>query len=114
MVTVYLFRGKHPLYETFTSYPPDGVDYLPHVKPGGAEEYRLYRPAHNIIRRASDASFAALGLPRMVPVFRRYDIVHSSRGFIPLGPNRFVVDVEAASSFVGLRHDRLRSPVTRG
>lgn len=113
MVRVYLFRGKHPLYETFTSYPPNGVDYLPHVKSGGAEEYKLYRPSHNIIRRASDASFAVFGLPRMVPVFRRYDVVHSSRGFIPIGPNRFVVDVEHASSFVGMDHDRLRSSRTR-
>lgn len=113
MAVVYLFRGKHPLYETFVSNPPDGVEYVPQERSAGAEEYRLYRPSHSMIRRLSDISFEMLALPRLVPVLRSYELVHSSRGFIPVGPNDYVVDIEHASSFVGMKHSRLNSDRTR-
>lgn len=109
MIDVYLFRGKHPLYETLISHPPDGVTYLPRQKPGGAEEYSLYGSSHSMLRQVSDGFFNVLDIPRYVPILRRCDLVHSSRGFIVLGPNPFVVDVEHISSFVGMNHDRLKS-----
>lgn len=109
MQDVYLFRGKHPLYETLLSHPPEGVRYHPERRSSGAEEYSLYGESHSMIRRLADTAFACSGLPRTVPILRRYDLVHSSRGFIPVGPNRFVVDIEHPSSFVGMHHGRLRS-----
>jgi glycosyltransferase involved in cell wall biosynthesis len=109
MQDIYLFRGKHPLYETLLSYPPEGVRYHPEKRASGTEEYSLYGTSHSMVRRLTDTAFAWSGLPRMVPVLRRYDLVHSSRGFIPIGPNRFAVDIEHVSSFVGMHHGRLRS-----
>jgi len=113
MTEVYLFRGKHPLYETLISHPPDGVTYLPRQKPGGAEEYSLYSSSHSMLRRVSDGFFKVLDVPRYVPILQRCDLVHSSRGFIVLGQNPFVVDVEHISSFVGMNHERLKSERTR-
>ena len=109
MTEVYLFRGKHPLYETLISHPPAGVTYIPGQKPSGVEEYDLYGSTHSMMRRVSDRFFSLLDTPRYVPILRRYDLVHSSRGFIVLGPNPFVVDVEHISSFVGMNHLRLMS-----
>lgn len=113
MTRVYFFRGKHPMYESFLTSPPPGVEYLPAAKPSGAEEYDLYSSSHSLFRRVADVAFAGLGIPRIVPVVGRYDLVHSSRGFIPVGPNPFVIDVEHASSFVGMVHSRLQPGYTR-
>lgn len=106
---VYLFRGKHPLYETLVNHPPEGVEYLPMDKGTAAEEYTLYGAGHSTLRGLADGSFSLLGLPRMLPVLRRYDLVHSGRGFLVIGPNRYVVDLEHASSFAGMHHERMRS-----
>lgn len=108
MLRVYLFRGRHPLYETFLTNPPEGVTYYPPAKAEGAEEYTLYNRSSTFQRMVIDDAFSSLGLPRLVPILRRYDLVHSSRGFIAVGPNKYVVDVEHAGSFVGMRHRRLR------
>lgn len=113
MIRVYLFRGKHPLYQTLVSNPPDGIEYLPKQKSAGIEEYRLYSPSYSLLRRASDGVYDFLDVPRCVPVLRGYDLVHSSRGFFVLGPNRYVVDVEHVASFVGMQHRRLASERAR-
>jgi len=106
-MNVYLFRGNHPLYETFTNYPPAGVNYLPKRESHGPEEYTLYTGKTGLMRTLLDGSLAVAGLPRFVPVPRKYDLVHSSRGFLAVGPNRFVVDIEHISSFAGMRHKML-------
>lgn len=106
---VYLFRGKHPLYETLVNNPPEGVVYLPPAGETGTEDYTLYGSGQSTVRALADGMFSLLGLPRMYPVFRRYDLVHSGRGFLVVGPNRYVVDLEHASSFAGMRHERMKS-----
>ncbi len=113
MLRVYLFRGKHPLYETLLSHPPEGAVYLPRRSRGGIEEYTLYSPYYSTIRKMSDQVFRVLGTPRYVPIFARCDLVHSSRGFFVLGPHPFVIDFEHAASFVGMQHSRLESQRTR-
>lgn len=113
MTKVYLFRGKHPLYESLVSDPPAGIEYIPRQKVKGTEEYSLYTPSQNTIRGLTDGFFGLIGTPRMIPIFARCDVVHSSRGFLPIGPNPFVVDLEHASSFVGMHHGRLGSARTR-
>jgi len=110
MVQVYLFRGKHPLYESLVSHPPEGVEYLPKLKPSGVEEYSLYGSSHSMLRRSVDGTFKVLGTPRFVPILRDYDLVHSSRGFFVLGRNRYVVDFEHVVSFLGMDGRRLHSP----
>lgn len=109
MLKVYLFRGKHPLYETMLSHPPDGVEYVPRRSRDGIEEYSLYSPYYSMIRKLSDQAFSALGTPRRIPIIADCDLVHSSRGFLVLGPHPFVVDFEQAASFVGMQHRRLDS-----
>jgi glycosyltransferase involved in cell wall biosynthesis len=113
METVYLFRGKHPLYETMISHPPEGVLYIPKKGRSGVEEYSLYGPSYSVLRRASDGFFNALNIPRCVPILRSCDLVHSSRGFFVLGPHPYVIDMEHVSSFVGMRHKRLLSENAR-
>ncbi len=108
-IRVYLFKGGHPLYETLISNPPEGVEYLPKKSDEGTQEYALYQPGHSFVRKAVDGTFSLLNMPRYYPILRRYDLVHSGRGFLILGPNKYVVDMEHIASVVGMRHDRLRS-----
>lgn len=109
MIVVYLFRGKHPLYETLASHPPAGVDYIPRRKKTGIEEYSLYSPSYSVVRQVADSFYDLLDIPRCVPILGRHDLVHSSRGFFVVGPNPYVVDVEHVASFVGMHHTRLSS-----
>lgn len=113
MVSVYLFRGKHPLYETLISHPPEGVQYIPKKRRSGVEEYSLYGPSYSMLRKVSDGFFNTLNIPRCVPILRPCDLVHSSRGFFVIGPHKFVIDLEHISSFVGMQHRRLSSENTR-
>ena len=113
MKTVYLFRGNHPLYESLVNNPPSSVTYLPPSGGGGREEYSLYNPGISIIRRAIDGSFSMAGCPRFIPVMRKYDLVHSARGFLIVGKNPYVVDFEHVASFAGMRHARLKSRTFR-
>jgi glycosyltransferase involved in cell wall biosynthesis len=109
MPRVYLFRGKHPLYEALVNHPPEGVEYLPKVSSHGLEEYSLYTSSYGLLRRVSDDFFSAIGTPRWIPILNHYDLVHSSRGFFVIGPNRYALDMEHVATFVGMRHRRLES-----
>lgn len=62
-----------------------------------------------MVRQTVNRAFALIGIPRWFPVLKRYDLVHSCRGFFILGPNPFVVDVEHCASFAGMQHERLGS-----
>lgn len=112
MIRVYLFSGKHPLYETLLSHPPEDVIIITNTT-GGGGNYTLYDSGYSVLRRIADLSYSMFKLPRYLPVMKCYDLVHSSRGFLVLGPNQFVVDVEHVSSFVGMNHRKLHVPVTR-
>lgn len=110
---IHLFRGKHPIYEALARVPPDGVEYVPKTKESGREEYALYDSFSSQTRAIVDGTLKRLNIPRIIPVFRRYDLVHSCRGFVVLGMNRYVVDFEHVSSFVGMQHSRLQSSTMR-
>lgn len=109
MARVYLFRGKHPLYETLISNPPEGIEYVQKGTSGSRQEYTLYDASNAMVRQSVNGAFALIGIPRWFPVLKVYDLVHSCRGFFILGPNRFVVDVEHCASFAGMQHKRLGS-----
>lgn len=113
MSRVFLFRGNHPMYETLVRYPPEGIEYFPRRKSSERDQYTLYNPGQSSVRRIVDGTFEALRMPRYVPVVRKYDIVHSSRGFLVLGRNNYVVDIEHVDSFAGMRHERMSSPQLR-
>ena len=113
LLRVFLFKGGHPLYETLVNHPPVGVEYLPRRPTQEMQEYALYQPGHSVVRKVVDGAFSLVNLPRYYPVLRKYDLVHSGRGFFILGPNKYVVDVEHVASFAGMRHARLTSPGLR-
>ena len=110
---IYLFRGRHPIYEALVRAPPEGVDYVPKAASLGREEYTLYNPFKSQTRAIVNSAFRVFNVPRVIPVLRRYDLVHSCRGFVVVGKNNFVVDFEHVSSFVGMQHYRLESEVLR-
>lgn len=109
MTRVFLFRGQHPLYETLISNPPTGIEYVSRPTRADPGEYSLYRPSSNALRQLADGCYGFARMPRVVPILKTYDLVHSSRGFIVIGPNNYVVDLEHAASFVGMRHHRMLS-----
>lgn len=113
MSRVFLFRGSHPMYETLVRCPPEGIEYFPKKKSSERDQYTLYNPGQSAVRRIVDGAFEVLRAPRCVPVVRKYDLVHSSRGFLVLGRNKFVVDIEHVDSFAGMRHERMSSPQLR-
>jgi len=109
MAQVYLFRGNHPLYETLVSNPPDGIEYVQKGTSGSRQEYTLYNASNAMVRQTVNQAFALIGVPRWFPILKRYDLVHSCRGFFILGPNPYVVDVEHCASFAGFQYERLTS-----
>ena len=113
MLRVYLFRGKHPLYETMVTHPPEGVEYLPRRKGEAIEGYALYGSSHSFLRFNVNKFYGAVDLPRTIPILRKYDLVHSCRGFFVWGPNNSVIDLEHISSFVGMQHWKINSNRTR-
>ncbi len=113
MTRVHLFRGRHPLYETFLTHPPQGVEYLPPRATSGPEEYTLYRSRQSLLRKSADMFFRALGTPRFAPILGPCDLVHSCRGFFVFGPHPFVVDVEHVASFTGMNYAQLRKNRTK-
>lgn len=98
------------MYETLLNSPPDSVQYHPHSNGGKVrEDYTLYGPGQSLLRRSVDGFFGLVKIPRCIPVLGKYDLVHSCRGFFPIGMNPFVVDIEHVSSFAGMGHTRLHS-----
>jgi len=86
-------------YQEIANYPPEGIEYLGVSK--GTKEGRYYE--HKKLREKLGALLQKLKIPRMIPIKPgRFDIIHSSRGIIPLTTKPWVMDVEHVHSFFGL------------
>src|SRR3989344_2776334 len=91
--------GSHQIYQEIVNYPPEGVKYIGVSKATAKGEYyqnkKIKEFFGNILKK--------INLPRMIFVRSgNFDIVHSSRGIIPITNKPWVMDIEHVHSFFGL------------
>jgi len=106
-IKVHINPGVHPQFKEITNYPPKGVRYLFNEPKGD----------HNSVSkrkfRAIVAKLHKTGIPRMIYVRNsdKYDLLHSTRGILPLNKRPWIVDVESGAAFSGLSWNNLKKPL---
>lgn len=104
---VYINPGVHPQFEEIIQSPPKGVEYFVNHSKGdhNATSKRKFR---TIV-----AKLHKTGLPRMTLIKNgeKYDLIHSTRGIIPLNKKPWVTDIESGAAFAGLDWNALKKPV---
>jgi len=80
------------------NYPPKGIEYLGSSKTNEGEYY-----GYKKVREKINIIMQKLRIPRMMPIQSGdFDLIHSSRGIIPLTSKNWVMDIEHVHSFFGL------------
>lgn len=91
--------GAHQIYQEIANYPPEGIRYLgvgKETKKGRYYQRKRFKEKINSIAQK-------LNIPRMMIVKPgEFDLVHSSRGIIPITNKPWVMDIEHVHSFFGL------------
>ncbi len=91
--------GAHQIYQEIVNYPPRGVEYLGVSKQTKKGEYYQNKKWKEFLNRVSQF----FNLPRITLLKPGdYDLIHTSRGIIPLNRKPWVMDVEHFYSFMGL------------
>ena len=91
--------GSHQIYQEIVNYPPKRIEYVGIGK--GTKKGRYYQSKK--IKEKIGFLLQKLKIPRMSFVKPgNYDLIHSSRGIIPLNKKPWVMDVEHVHSFFGL------------
>jgi glycosyltransferase involved in cell wall biosynthesis len=97
--------GTHQIYQEIVNYPPKGVEYQHVGKSTSEGQYYESKKTKEFL----GAILQKLKIPRMLPIKPgKFDIVHSSRGIIPITLKPWVMDVEHVHSFFGLNPDFLK------
>ena len=99
---VYIFAGAHPIYRTLVEYPPDGeFEVVSNISRDAfaQDRLRVYSSARNYVRRIHEVVSEIFGVPRVFVPPPGYDVIHSTRGFIPLTKTPTVIDIEIGTSF---------------
>jgi len=94
--------GGHQIYQEIVNFPPKDVEYLKVSKE--TEEGEYYESKR--LKEKLGAMLQKLKIPRMMIVKPGdYDLIHSSRGIIPIqlwNKKPWVIDMEHVHSFFGL------------
>ena len=91
--------GSHQIYQEIVNYPPKNVEYIGVRRDTKKGKYYQSKK----IKEKIGWLFQKLKIPRMIFVKPgNYDLIHSSRGIIPLNQKPWVIDVEHVHSFFGL------------
>lgn len=102
--TVYFLGGYHPSNEPFVRSPPSNVRLCSRVTAREFEEFgrlKQYSGMWPVMKKTNDALYRFIGMPRLLPVFGRYDLVHTNGSVIPLCPGPWVASIENPSAFYG-------------
>jgi len=107
--------GAHQIYQEIANYPPEGVEYV--GVSGETKKGTYYRSKK--LKEKVNRWMQKLRIPRMILVRSGdYDLIHSSRGIIPIqvfGRKPWVMDIEQFTSFMGLHFDlMIKSRFLRG
>ena len=104
---IFFNPGVHPQFAEIFNHPPKGVKY----------HYSLPKGDHNSEftrkKRLAIVQIHKLGIPRMAYITnsKKYDLIHSTRGILPLNKKPWVVDVESGAAFSGLNWNNLKNPL---
>ena len=91
--------GNHQIYQEIVNYPPMGIEYIGVSKDTISGKYYESKK----MKEKLGAMLRKLNIPRMIYAKPgNYDLIHSSRGIIPLNKKPWVIDVEHVHSFFGL------------
>lgn len=98
--------GAHQIYQEIVNYPPEEIEYVGvsgETKKGKYyEKKKLKENIGRLLQR--------LKIPRMIPVRSgKFDLIHSSRGIIPLTKKPWVIDMEHVHSFFGLNPNLIKN-----
>jgi len=96
---VFLNVGEHPIYNTLVKFPPKKVKYLGLRKRKSESKLTIYERKKNIFRKAITKFTSAFRIPRMFIFKTNAELIHTSRGIIPLNKKPWVMDIEHAKSF---------------
>ena len=98
MIKIKQIFGAHQIYQEIVNYPPRGVEYL--GVSGQTKKGTYYK--HKKLKELANVLSQAINLPRVIMVKPGdYDLIHTSRGIIPLNRKPWVMDVEHFYSFMG-------------
>ena len=91
--------GSHQIYQEIVNYPPKRIEYVGIGK--STKKGRYYQSKK--IKEKLGALLQKLKIPRIIFIAPgKYNLIHSSRGIIPLNNKPWVIDVEHVHSFFGL------------
>ncbi len=106
-LAVFFNPGVHPQFAEIFNYPPQNVKYY----------YSLSKEDYNSEltrkKRAMIIKLHGLGIPRMafIPNAEKYELIHSTRGILPLNRKPWIIDIESGAAFSGLNWNDLRNPL---
>ncbi|MDI6806461.1 MAG: glycosyltransferase family 4 protein [Candidatus Aenigmarchaeota archaeon] len=97
---VFLNVGEHPIYDSIIKFPPQSVIFVNYLaRKRTTSKLPIYERRRNIIRKMITKFTSSLRIPRMFIFQTNAELIHSSRGIIPLNKIPWVMDIEHAKSF---------------
>lgn len=104
---VFMNPGVHPQFAEIFNYPPKNVKY--HF----SQSKEDYNSDLTRKKRAMIIKLHRLGIPRMDFIRKsgKYDLLHSTRGILPLNNKPWIVDIESGAAFSGLNWNDLKKPL---
>src|SRR3990172_6250631 len=109
-IKVQLTASNHPLYNELIRNPPENAEYQ-------IKETKEIAAAHSAARKFAGQlvtkAYSALKMPRVFYIKTDRDMIHSSRGIMPLNRKPWVLDIEYASIFA-MKPQDLKSAFSRG
>ena len=101
---VYFLGGYHPVNESYIRSPPSNVRLESRVSVRAFDDFRIagdIDPLWKSTKRLADFTFRLLNQPRIVPVLRRCDLIHTNGSIIPASFTPWIANVENPSAFYG-------------
>lgn len=114
--TVYFLGGYHPVNESFIRSPPANVRLTSRVPVEAFQNFQRAGESDSTWKskkKLADLVFGLMNRPRTVPVFGRYDLIHTNGSIIPLSLSPWVASVENPSAFYGFNESWHESPAMR-
>jgi len=104
-IKVHIMASNHPVYNEIIAQPPENVEYqVKTTSEVGAKQPKFKKFVNQSIIKA----FSVLNVPRYVYVKTDADLIHSSRGLLPLNDKPWVLDAEYSLPFF-MRHENSSS-----
>ena len=112
-ICVYYFGGYHPVNESFIRSPPPGVRIKTNVKLQAFDDFGKPKEFTRSWRRRKELGkiiVDTLGIPRMMPIVGRFDLIHTNSAIIPLSTTPWIGNLENPSAFFGFNEKWLGNP----